>query len=524
MTFHYLRYIVFFIILLYSITLSNNYKILIKTNQKDTLLITQAKLNDKEALITYLLHNNIIIDTSLNIKFYNDTILVLASNYFTYEIKNQENITHLFNQVLLNQNNGYPLVSYSLDSISYSYNSSKIIINPAYKLNQNKKYQIKAIEFFGLKSTRENTLYNIIDIYPNSNFIYNYILNIPKRLSKYSFLQLSNKPIILLDTNGNSYLKLYIDETKSTYFDGILGFTQTQNKKQELFGKFDISILNLFGTARKFFFYWNKPKQNFFDFSIEYTEPFIFNYDLSAHIKITQNKYDTLFINNSYNFGLEYYFNTDISFSYTLHYENSIPNVNLINSQYPKYFSNLHSFTFSVEKFNTQFPLKNNYFASLTLTTIQKSNKSVKKNFNQQSLLFNFQYLTQIFNNLYFYTNIISRNKTGNNITYNDLFSVGGFSSVRGYREIQFRGNLINYANNEIRLYTTNKSYFYILSDIGYVQIYRTELLKANTFLLSYGLGSVFSTKNGMFSVNISLPYNENFNNLKIHFGYINRF
>lgn len=507
----------------YSISFAQINTLHLSSNYKDTIIKANYSIKANSDIANILNNQGIIIDTVLYHKVLKDTYFIKTNNYKIVRY-NFDSLQNYYNQIINLQNNGYPLANFILDSIQYYNNSHFLSLTTYYSINFFKKYFIKELDIYGLNITTNNTINKIVKIQPGDNFDLSKINNISNNLKRYNYLSVSREPIIILDTNGNAFLKLFFNETKSTFFDGLIGFSKSQNSQGEFFGKFNFIVNNLFGTARKFHFEWNKPKKNFFDLSIEYREPWTFGYDISTYIKINQNRFDTLFINNRYNILFEYFFNNFFSFAYGLNYESSIPNHNVNFFLYPKYFNNSHTFQIKLDKLDNDLMPKEGYYINLAIISISKNNLSLGKNFNQQSVNLDFIYTSNIILDIYYYTRFRTMSKFGKNITPNDFDYVGGFKSLRGYEEYQFRGNIINLSNNEFRFYTNNKSYFFTLFDMSLVQIYNTILSNTKEFLFSYGVGTVFSTKNGIFSVSLSIPHNQNFNNLKIHFGYINNF
>lgn len=514
-------YLVFLFI--YSITFSQTFFIHLSANDKDTIFRSNYIFRSYNDISKILNSREIILDTIFYSKLSKDTLYIKTRNYHIIKY-NFDTLQILYNQITIQQNNGFLLANFILDSIQYNNSNSNITIKPYYNLKTFKKYIVKNIDIYGIKTTTNNTIYKILDITPLEYFNLSKINNIQNNLKRFNFLSLSREPIIILDTNGNSYLKLFFNETKSTFFDVMIGFSKPQNSRGDFFGKFNLIVNNLFGTARKFQFEWSKPKKNFFDLSIEYREPWTFGYNISTYIKINQNKFDTLFINNRYNLLFEYFFNNYFSFGYGFNYESSIPNHNINFFLYPKFFNNSHTFQIKLDKLDDDYMPKKGYYFNFAITSITKNNVSMKKNFNQQSVNFDFIYTYNLISDLYYFTRFRSLAKFGKNITPNDFYYIGGFKSLRGYEEYQFRGNIINLSNNEVRFYTKNNSYFFTLLDMSLVQTYKTILSNTKEFLFGYGVGTVFSTKNGIFSVSLSIPHNQNFNNLKIHFGYINNF
>ena len=114
---------------------------------------------------------------------------------------------------------------------------------------------------------------------------------------------------------------------------------------------------------------------------------------------------------------------------------------------------------------------------------------------------------------------IFIKNTTGylnsNTFIDNELFRIGGANSIRGFNEQSIFTNSYTFFNIEYRYLTSEKSYFYSISDFG-----RLKNLSSNTNLYGLGLGYRFFTNNSIINLSTVLGGNSlqnfNFNNAKI--------
>ena len=95
---------------------------------------------------------------------------------------------------------------------------------------------------------------------------------------------------------------------------------------------------------------------------------------------------------------------------------------------------------------------------------------------------------------------IFIKNRTGylnsDSFIDNELFRIGGASSIRGFNEQSILTSNYSYFNFEYRYLTSNSSYFYTISDVGIVD-------SNNSSFLGLGLGYLFFSNKSL--VNISL-------------------
>jgi outer membrane protein insertion porin family len=115
----------------------------------------------------------------------------------------------------------------------------------------------------------------------------------------------------------------------------------------------------------------------------------------------------------------------------------------------------------------------------------------------------------------------------GDFIEESDYFKLGGNSTLRGYREEQFRGNRVAWSNIEYRYLISRRSYLFAFFDSGYYLVNGDEskkIVETSAFKNGYGFGMSFETGIGLLSVSYALASGEGFSDGKIHFGIINQF
>jgi len=101
-----------------------------------------------------------------------------------------------------------------------------------------------------------------------------------------------------------------------------------------------------------------------------------------------------------------------------------------------------------------------------------------------------------------------------------ELFSLGGFKSVRGYREDEFKSRRLGWLNSEIRYMVAATTMLYVFYDHGFI----TQPDAGSKFdLIGLGGGIKLETRLGILSIEYGLGYRDNrFSNLglgMIHLG-----
>ncbi|MFQ6003658.1 MAG: BamA/TamA family outer membrane protein, partial [Candidatus Zixiibacteriota bacterium] len=114
-------------------------------------------------------------------------------------------------------------------------------------------------------------------------------------------------------------------------------------------------------------------------------------------------------------------------------------------------------------------------------------------------------------------------------VPFPEQFRLGGINSLRGYREEEFSGTQVAWANLEYRFLLGSGSRFFIFVDYGY--FFRKARLAENEILreisgkkLGYGFGIRIDSGAGLFGIDYGIGEKDRLSEGKIHFGIVNRF
>jgi outer membrane protein insertion porin family len=119
-------------------------------------------------------------------------------------------------------------------------------------------------------------------------------------------------------------------------------------------------------------------------------------------------------------------------------------------------------------------------------------------------------------------TSIHGRKLTSDNIEPADLYYLGGFAGLRGFRQNFFRGSGLAWGSLEYRFPTDRLSFFYGFFDAGY--IYSPVPSPTETITYGYGAGFRVETVLGIVGVSFALGEGDPVSATKIHFGLVNDF
>jgi len=333
-------------------------------------------------------------------------------------------------------------------------------------------------------------------------------------LEKLAFIESANNlSLIRGEQSGTVSVLATVREKKSNSISGIIGYIPDEETVNKGFiGSFSALFLNLFGTARLLNIRWEKNTLMYTKLEVSYTEPWILNSYSSATLSLSHFIEDTLYSFSKANLELETDITLNISLAIVSGWEHFIPaSISIPESR--KYtvgsnivFSNLDYVP------NPSRGLNYSFYTEYG----RKTSKNIMK--------FTIRLLNVI---PIFSTNAISVLLSGKAIRTNspplpeyEQFTLGGYNSLRGYRERQFRTTKMLRFSPEFSYFVSKKSRLYLFYDSAYFETsnYETETTK-NYFKDAYGVGAKLSSRIGIVSIEYALGEERTLMKGKIHLG-----
>lgn len=431
---------------------------------------------------------------------------------------------------------GYPFTKIEISDLSFNQVEEKNYAEVTLRIKEGRKIFIKGVKINGNTYTNADVI--LRELYIGKGDIYSKAAldEIPEQLMRLQLFKNVTIAGISLVENDSVIVNLSIEEGNSILVDGVVGYIpeKTSNKSGGSFtGLFNLSLKNIFGTGRKFDVHWQKPDDYSEEFNLRYTEPWVFDYPVSASIGLDRTVRDSSFIkwNTFLNTRIRVLKNLSaiVGISRKLSYpdstssrnnrllRNEVINLELgleydtrdypINPRSGLFYSSSYAYGF-----------KNNYGPSYIFVE-----DSIGKKEELQTLQLAFGWYYNLWSNQVVSVELNGKQIKGNQLQLTDLFWFGGSQSLRGYRENQFWGKVIAWANLEYRFILSRNSRLFVFSDWGFYQGLNNSV-QENEVLPGYGLGIRFDTPLGIMGVDYGLGKGDSFSEGKIHFGITSRF
>ena len=432
---------------------------------------------------------------------------------------------------------GFPYAEVSLSKPEIKTKDGQIRVAYTLTVHEREAVYIQAIQVRGNSYTKTEVILRELDIRPGQRYAGHAVQRIPAELNRLGIFKQVGEVQLLRSAADSVIIQIPLTEGNATRFDGVVGYVPgsgTGAKDESYFtGLINIAFRNLLGTARKFEVHWKKPDQLSEEFNVAYTEPWALNIpiDLGAHLERTVR--DTTFLQWSYGLDMRLRLIRDFVLTGRLQKTTYLPDsassralhlakneiVNLrVGVEYDTrdYPINPHSGIFYSSTYS--FGLKHNLGPGWLI-----AQDSLMRNENVHSLFLHFEFYYPFTSNQVFSLALSGKQIKGNQLQLTDYFWFGGSRSLRGYRENQFRGSSVAWANLEYRFLMARNARIFLFNDWGFYAAVE-QGKKKQEVLPGYGLGLRFETPLGIMGVDFGLGRGDSFRDAKIHFGLVNRF
>lgn len=471
-------------------TLENN-----KINDSTYTAILDLK-NRIKTIHIYIGTNSIFFETK---KTSRDSLIIPYSeleNLLNQEIQNKEKAGFAFSKIKLTNIK-------RKNSIIYG----DLILNSEKKRNLNSiilNYNNPNLKDFFPKGA----LKQLNKKYVNKTFNQEMIKNLSNDINSFEFISQTKYPEILFTTDSTK-VYAYIEKRKANTFDGYIGFSNDEDKKLNLNGYLDISLVNTLRAGEKFSLYWKSDGNQQKTFNTKIEIPYLFQSPIGIKAQLNIFKQDSTFQNTKTDINLGYYlnYNSKLYVGYQSTESSDIQNTN--NSTISDFNNSYITTTYDYQKSdfeNTIFT--NKAYISVSFgygnrTTSNSSETAGKSNqfFTNINLKYNFELNPKNF------ININSQNfflKSQNYIS-NELFRFGGINSIRGFLENSLQANFTTMLLTEYRYLLSKNLYINSILDYAlYQDLTSTTSPNQIKKLLGIGIGTTIYTANGILKINLT--------------------
>ncbi|UMB55245.1 hypothetical protein MKD41_07170 [Lutibacter sp. A64] len=481
--------------------INNNYNI----KENDSIINCYFALNKKTNKI-HIYYSHLHLQTELLKKIsphYNNQYFEAT----TATIENKLNIITNYYEA-----QGFSFVKTSLKKLILKNN----IIEAKLDIKTSHKRKINNTIIKGYDKFPKKYLKHYLNINKNTIFNTEFLEKTTQEVNTIPFVTQLKNPEVLF-TRDSTNLYLYLKKKNTNQFDGIIGFSNSENNKFTINGYINLYLNNIFNSGEQINFNWKNNGDKKTTLNLDLNTPYILKSKFSLNGNFNIYKQDTLYSTTNTKIALAYNFNKNQSISGIASFEKS----NVLSSEnyngIETFDKNLFgiSYLYQPKSYFLKNKLKIELSYLIGTRKIYSTKNSQSKGLTIASYLFNLNTKNKIFIKN---TTEFLNNSNNNNLLENELFQIGGVNSIRGFEDQSILTSSYNLTNLEYKFYTNSSNYLYTVSDLGLI---KNQLNNTSNTLVGLGIGYNFKSKNSIVNLNYVLGKTENtpfkFNNAKIH-------
>ena len=456
-----------------------------KKGYLESQIIANSKINDSTFHYQFELKNR---TNFIHIYIGEKWKPILETKSDTSKVPFPESETYLINLSKKIESKGFSISKVQLESIVKKKNH--LIADLFIELD--KKRVINNIVINGYDKFPEGYRKNILKKYKNKTFNKEGLEKISNDFKSIPFIKQTKYPEILFNSDTTK-VYVYIDKKKNNYFDGFLGFSNS-DKKLILNGYVDLSLNNILNTGDEFSIKWRSDGKDQKNFNLDIELPFVFKSPIGLKLQLNIFKQDSTFQNSKTDINFGYYLNnkSKIYLGYQSTESSDIGNVNsaLLNDFNNYFFTS--SFDFKNTREDLLFPEK----SSLNLKIGYGKRESKIDSSNQFSGNLNLNYILDLNKKNSLYVSTHNYFLQSDSYLTNELFRFGGIKSIRGFKENSLQGNQANLILTEYRYRFSSNFYMHSIVDYGY---FKDNSTKFSNNPLGIGIGFGLLSNSGIF-------------------------
>lgn len=428
-------------------------------------VISNSKTNDSTFLYQFDLKNR---TDFIHIYIGEKWKPILETKSDTLKIRFPESETYLINLSKKIESKGFSISKVQLKNIV----KKKNYLMTDLFIELDKKRVVNDIIINGYDNFPEGFKKNIIKKYRNKTFNKESLEKISNDFKSIPFIKQTKYPEILFNTDTTK-VYVYIDKKKNNYFDGFLGFSNS-DKKLVLNGYVDLSLNNILNSGDEFSIKWRSDGKDQKNFNLDIELPFVFKSPIGLKLQLNIFKQDSTFQNSKTDINLGYYLNnkSKIYLGYQSTESSDIGNVNsaLLNDFNNYFFTS--SFDYKNLREDLLFPEK----SGINFKVGYGKRESKIDSSNQLSGSVNLNYILDLNKKNSLYVSSHNYFLQSNSYLINELFRFGGIKSIRGFREYSLQGSQVNLILTEYRYRFSPNFYMNSIIDYGYFKDNSTKL------------------------------------------------
>jgi outer membrane protein assembly factor BamA len=385
---------------------------------------------------------------------------------------------------------------------------------------------------------------------------------IDKKLRNLPLIKL-NSPSRIVFYEGLARLILNISDVVTDRVDGIVGLAPNSNNSDQnkllITGEVNVELNNLFKSGKQIALHWRNYLQNSQKLDVNFTYPYLFNTKLGINGEFSLNKFDTVFVNlkSKLSFRYQQKGNNYLQFYYQNINSNLLSvDTNLVRTL--KRIPNNNPFkidNYGIAAFQQDFDYLPNPRKGYTIyADIAVGQKTLLRNtpinqvkyintengqlisiydtINNRSVRLDFKIHSTLYIPIKKRSTFLQKIQFdalfAKDILFNELYNIGGFSTLRGFDENEiFASKLLSYTAEYRYLIGENSNVGLFINAAAIENVSESSVLIKD---IPFGFGALANIQVGKGILNLAYALGSQqgnalkLNSAKFHFGVVNYF
>lgn len=432
---------------------------------------------------------------------FSDELVLSRMDTRAGQVFDQETFQRDMERVLsLYENSGYAFTQVLPERFYYDTVGHKIELG--LRVIEGPKVRFAGVRVLGSKVSRQEYLIRESGVREGEIYSPLKLENARRRLERLPFMtEVGDFSLERGEAEDLIWAKVEVKEGRMNLIYGVLGIEP--GEQGGLTGLVNVSLQNLTGRGRGLEARWHRTSPLSSRLHLAYMEPFLFSYDVALHVSFGHHIRDTSYTKSSVSVDLQSKSRGLLGSSLGFSFERVLPGSSPVsNSRSYGVRTGIWVDTRRSPRTNRGgvfYDLRAEY--ALRINAPSKLVKEPEPRANTGRLVFDFLHYVPSFLGHLVYAALHGREAYTSEpeVPVHDYFFLGGAASVRGYREEEFSGFRVAWADVEYRIVAGRGSYFYPFLDIGYYQAQKSGAI------LGYGLGLKVSSGLGSLGLDYGL-------------------
>ena len=405
---------------------------------------------------------------------------------------------------------GYPFAQVWLTGFTYRKDANAVDL--ALSLFEGERSRISRVLFEGLAKTDSTVAVRTSRLRRGSLFSETDLASAKRYLAAAGYFETVGEPLVESRPGGAVEVIIPVKEiARSNLFQGALGFSRKNGGSYVLNGSVELVLGNIAGKGRDVHFNWLNDGQRYSRLGLKFREPFLFSSPVGLDGEITQVIEDSSYAWHSGGMYVTVPLRPHLSIVAGAAADRNVPDAGeLLRSVRQRYRAGFVGEAASYVSLNcyVEGAHKNNYLRENRSESDRQLLGHIESRmtfpaFGQQSVF------VRLVSDAIF---------SSGSIPLAETFPLGGAKTLRGYRESQFRGEKIVYANVEYRF--GEGGWFFLFDDVG--AFYRS----AERWTVKNGVGFGIRSESSLGSVSLSFGVGDqlSFEGTRIHISLLEKF